>query len=300
MAVARLGVESGVVVGHGKAAVTQKMVDALDGFARAAVDDAGFFLFQEAQQGAVFVLWLEHGEMEIGPVKAGDVAEGIAQPQLGDDVLAHLGCGCRGEGGKDGALGKILEELGDAHVAGAKIVAPLAHTMRFVHGDHCHVQAGEGFPKAFELQPLWRDIEQIQLAGARQAHRFGEMLGRRGAGQRARCHAHFHEPVLLVLHQRDERRDHERQPRHADRRDLVAQRFSAACRQDRQGVAPAHQGGDDLPLAGTEGIVAKIFFQCLFWCHGRASFVSFPHYTTKSQRLQDVIQISLDSVARIP
>ena len=179
-------------------------------------------------------------------------------------------------------------------------VAPLAHAVRFVHGDHCHVQAGEGFPKALELQPLWRDIEQIQLAGARQAHRFGEMLGRRGAGQRARCHAHFHEPVLLVLHQRDERRDHERQPRHADRRDLVAQRFSAACRQDRQRVAPAHQGGDDLPLAGTEGIVAKIFFQCLFWCHGRASFVSFPHYTTKSQRLQDVIQISLDSVARIP
>ena len=51
--------------------------------------------------------------------------------------------------------------------------------------------------------------------------------------------AAFDQGIDLVLHQRNERRDHNRQAGQDDRRGLVTKRFSAACRQNDNRIGAA-------------------------------------------------------------
>jgi hypothetical protein len=63
--------------------------------------------------------------------------------------------------------------------------------------------------------------------------------------------------VDLVLHQRDQRRDHDPDAVADQRRDLVAQRLAAAGRHQHQRVATADDVADDLLLATPERVVAE-------------------------------------------
>ena len=68
------------------------------------------------------------------------------------------------------------------------------------------------------------------------------------------------QPLDLVLHQRDQRRDDERQPRQQQGRDLIAERLARAGWHDGQRVPSGQKGADDLLLPGAEGVVAEISF----------------------------------------
>ena len=57
------------------------------------------------------------------------------------------------------------------------------------------------------------------------------------------------QPVHLVLHQRDQRRDHDRDALEHQRGKLVAQRLAAARRHDDQAVLPGERRRDGLFLA---------------------------------------------------
>ena len=84
------------------------------------------------------------------------------------------------------------------------------------------------------------------------------VLGRgQGAVQEKGRDAVFPELVHLVLHQGDERRDHDRQPGDRYGRDLVAEGLAPARRHDDQGVLFPQDMGDDLLLEGPEGVKAE-------------------------------------------
>ena len=98
-------------------------------------------------------------------------------------------------------------------------------------------------------QPLGRDVEQLEAAVAqavvgrlplRRSTRAVEARRRDAAGDQA---------VDLVLHQRDQGRDDEREPVVADeRRHLEAERLAAAGRQHDDAVAPLEHGADGRAL----------------------------------------------------
>lgn len=56
----------------------------------------------------------------------------------------------------------------------------------------------------------------------------------------------------LILHQRDERRDDQRQPRQNGCRQLVAEGFALSCRHYRHDIAPSQHGTYDVFLARSE------------------------------------------------
>ncbi len=56
----------------------------------------------------------------------------------------------------------------------------------------------------------------------------------------------------LILHQRDERRDDQRQSRQNGRRQLVAEGFALPCRHDRHDIAPGQHGANDFFLTRSE------------------------------------------------
>ena len=129
--------------------------------------------------------------------------------------------------------------------------------MRLVDGEQRDFGALEQVERVGSHQPFGRDIDEAQLA-ARDAIEHSAVFGRivRRVQRRRR------NPVAaklrhLVAHQRDQRRDHDGEPVAQQRRKLVAERFAAAGRHDRQHVAAVQNGGDDLGLAWPEGLEAE-------------------------------------------
>ena len=100
--------------------------------------------------------------------------------------------------------------------------------MRFVDGNRGDVPRFEVFHPAFEHEPLRCDVEQFVFAAVQAAETRAGFLGtERGIEKRGGDAARL-EGVDLVLHQRDEWRDHDGQARTGERGQLKTERFAAA------------------------------------------------------------------------
>ena len=107
--------------------------------------------------------------------------------------------------------------------------------------------------KSFVRETRFVDRAGEAIGNLRRRERAVDERGRQAArGQR----------VDLVLHERDERRDHHRQLREHERRYLVAERFAAAGRQDDERVAPREDRLDRRFLSRTECRIAEVIREC--------------------------------------
>ena len=132
---------------------------------------------------------------------------------------------------------------------------PLAHAVRLVDDEEADV-ALELLADAGRPEPLRRDVEHPRLAGERAAERLGVL----GAGAlRVDQLGAVAKALDLVLHERDERRDDERQRLGVlERRQLVAERLAGAGRHDDQDVAPGHRRLDRLALPAAKAGVPEV------------------------------------------
>ena len=78
--------------------------------------------------------------------------------------------------------------------------------------------------------------------------------------------------VDLVLHQGDQRGDHDGRPLHHQSRQLITQRLAASGGHQDKGVTPSNQVSDDLFLIRLEGVVAeellqRLVYQCRIGYH---------------------------------
>ena len=132
--------------------------------------------------------------------------------------------------------------------------------MRFFHRDHRDVRPRGKAAEHRAFQAFGRDVDELVAALGGQVQRAGDLcLGQRRV-DKCRMDARCVQPLDLVLHQRDQRRDDERQPRQQQGRDLIAERLARAGGHDGQRVPSGQKGADDLFLPGAEGVVAEISF----------------------------------------
>ena len=117
---------------------------------------------------------------------------------------------------------------------------------------HQGFRAEQGFRRGVKQL----DLPRPHLLGCRQV--IGIL---HGAVEKGCRHARLAQLHHLILHQRDQRRDHDGEPIDEQRRQLVAERFAAAGRHHDQGIAAGEQVRDDLGLERTEGVVAEDRFQ---------------------------------------
>ncbi len=139
-----------------------------------------------------------------------------------------------------GTPGKSSAKLGQQAVFGAELVAPLADAVRLVDGHQRHAAAAQPLQRARHPQPLGRDVEQIEPPGIE-----CRPTARCSSGGWSECsapgrHAQLPQCRHLVVHQRDQRRDHDRRAGPAQRRHLVADALAAAGRHQHQRVAAVH------------------------------------------------------------
>ena len=228
---------------------------------------------------------------DVGPVEAGHVEGRVGQAEATAHVVARLGVG-RGGAGHDRHAGEEAAQASEVDVLGTEVVAPLRDAVRLVDGEEGDGDAGIGLSAQIELgllavarrvagaalprhrasahraasrrasaqtieealghEPFGRHVEQVELAGV-QERQHPARLGRleRRVVERG-PHAAGAQGVDLVLHQRDERRDHDADAGSQQRRDLVAERLAAAGRHEDEAASPGGDVLDDLLLLRPE------------------------------------------------
>jgi hypothetical protein len=239
---------------------------AVDTLARLAIDHAGLALvlaLDKAQQLVGDVLFSAIRVADVGAVKAADEMLGRFQLQALDDVGARQRIG----GGRQrcAAPGIALVQHAQRAVFGAEVVSPLAHAMRLVDGEQRQLALGmqvvEQTQKTWRVQPLGRGVEQGDVAALQAQLHLLRLVVAQGGVQIGGADAGLMQRADLVVHERDQRRDHDR---HAmaellarNGRNLVAQRFAAARGHEHQRIAAVDDMRDDGLLGATELLVAK-------------------------------------------
>jgi hypothetical protein len=197
---------------------------------------------------------------QVRPIERSDQLHGVSQAELLHDVAAHPRRRGRGER-VETDLGPARAQLGELPVLGPEVMAPLADAVRFIDGHETDgapsddgVKAGAGRTH----EPLGRDIQQPVRAGGQARHDRLPGLGRKRAVQAGGVGAVAGQRVHLVLHQRDERRDDDREAVAGEGRGLKAERLATAGRQDDERVPAREDGLHRFPLERAEGVISPV------------------------------------------
>ena len=203
-----------------------------------------------------------HPVDEIRSVERPDQHLGVAQRELGDDVVTHLP-GRGGREGVDGERWKVVAKSSQPPKLRPELVSPLADAVGLVNRhepDTPRVESCAKCVSALADQPLRGDVEQAAPSGVEIGVDRAPLIRRQRAVERRGRHTARHQTVHLVLHQRDERRDDQPETavRPHQRRHLEAQRLAAAGGQHDDAVAPVEVRLDRGALQGTELAVAPV------------------------------------------
>ena len=180
-----------------------------------------------------------HREANVGAVEAEhELLHGSAEQLVGNVVPRHLVGGCRQRDRRD--PGEELPEPAQVGVFRPERRAPLRDAMGLVDGEQRQRKPRERRQHPVGHQPFRGHVEEPRLP-FRGALPGGDVLRPAVAGVDAvRCNTGEPQRRHLVLHQRDQRRHHDRQTVHDQRGDLEAERLARARRHHGERV-PARQ-----------------------------------------------------------
>ncbi len=172
-----------------------------------------------------------------------------------EELRRDIGPRCRIGGRREGCglhAAELIAGSADGEIFGPEGMPPLRYAMRLVDRQQAHIGALELCEGAGLREALGRDVEQPQGSAGQPRGRLPVLslvVGRVEARGRDPAASELRH---LVAHQRDQRRDHDRQAVAQQRRQLIAQRLAAAGGHHREHVAAGQDGIDDLTLAGPE------------------------------------------------
>jgi hypothetical protein len=276
---------AGVIVARADPGRTQLAGDALGDLARAAVDDRPsptrwsslafgslretcraslsqprrFELRHERGEAQLVRAQRAHREREVRAVEARAHDLGAREAEAALDLGQHDRGGRRGE--RDHRRARELAQLGELHVLGPEVVAPLRHAVRLVDRVERDARALEHAPEARQRRALRRDVEELELAAQEARDRVALRRGVLLAVQRRDARTARRERAHLIAHQRDQRRDDDRRaltaPARHERGHLITQRLARARRLEHHHVAPRERGVHRLRLPRAKLLVAE-------------------------------------------
>ena len=150
---------------------------------------------------------------------------------------------------------EVARGVGQAEVVRPEVVPPLGDAMGLVDHEQADARLAHPLDEPGRGEALRSHVEEAHLAGGRPLDHLGVrarvLLGvdeRDAVREPARA-----ERLHLVLHERHERRHHDREVVAQQRRELVAERLAGARGHDHEHVAAGEGGLAGLELAGPEG-----------------------------------------------
>ena len=168
-------------------------------------------------------------EREVRSRKSADAFERFAQGEHRADVVAHYRCGGGGEGDAlrvtDG-----FQRASEPQVIGPEIVTPLAEAVGLIDCEQRDFDALEGFEKTLGAEALGRDIDEFPIAVFHPVEPLALLWPAEGRVDHRGGNAARGEGIDLIFHQRDQRRDDDRDAAEAECGDLKAKRLASAGR----------------------------------------------------------------------
>ena len=157
--------------------------------------------------------------------------------------------------------------------------------MRFIDCDHRNRYALGKFEKRGGGQAFRRNIQQLVLSSSGEVQCIAEFLRTHRTVDARGRHTCLHECTDLILHQRNERGNDQRQTGEQHSRHLVTDGFSRTGRHNAECIPAGKDGANQLVLSGTERIVAKILFENVL-C-GHVLLLTYNSYNCR--RLSDIL-----------
>jgi hypothetical protein len=224
--------------------------------ARVGINDAGLpgMAGQKIQDLALQLVPPSHLIADVGPVKARQGHTVCTNAKLSRDIGAGLAV-CRGGQCNPRHAGQPIAERLQAAIFGPEIMAPLRHAMRFIDGNQRDFNARHQGGETVGQRAFRRDVKQIELTIGHVPPHLATVD--RLAVQRGSAHAGSPQRPHLILHQRDQRGNHQRRARPDQRRYLIADRLAGPGGHDRQHIATSQHIGDDRFLRPPKFAVAK-------------------------------------------
>ena len=138
---------------------------------------------------------------------------------------------------------------------------PLGYTVGFIHGDRMHIAPLEQPHEILRDGAFRRNEHELDFSRA-DTIRDNPFFIRIQRTIDSYCRdPELAQPVDLVFHQCDQRRDNDRDPTPKHRGGLIAQRFSATSRHHHQRIPARDDGGDRVLLGHPKGVEPPFFFQ---------------------------------------
>ena len=264
LAVALPGLQTGMVIVGGNAVISQKLSGFRRALAVAHIHDArARITVHDSQHPALLILLIHHKIGEIGTLETllEDILRLEVETQL--DVLDHFRRGSGGER-QHGDLREYLADLRDFEVWRTEIITPLRNAMRLVHGNHGDGHTLEIDLEMVRLKTFRRNVQKAVFRIEKDIVDGGLYFalphsGIDGTGLDAAGAQMLH----LVLHQRNERGNHDAEAALDERRHLKADGLAAARGKQRQCVAVLQNRKDNVLLQRPEAVVPPIPLQRL-------------------------------------
>ena len=157
--------ETGVVRKRLHAVVAQPLGERLGAAAAVAVDDPALVRPRsyEVEHLRVRALLGNDAVCQVRPVKAADMAGGVPQFQIADDIRPHTLRRRRGQR-HQWDLRHLLPQRIELAVLRPEVVAPFADAVRLVDGDEAHVPAQQRVEEAGHHYALRRDVQDAIFA----------------------------------------------------------------------------------------------------------------------------------------
>ncbi len=194
---------------------------------------------------------------QVRPIERTDQHLRLAEAELADDVVADVRRG-GGRVGVERDVGEAILEHPQPAILGAEVVPPFADAVGLVDRQERERHLLQEVERPVGEQSLGREVEQLQPLGFDLVGDLAFLGGRERAVDAGRADAAVDQRVDLVLHQRDQRRDDDREPRHGERRRLEAEALAAAGGEHDERIAPLDDGPHRLGLQRAEVVIPPI------------------------------------------
>ena len=235
-----------------------------DGFSRRRVDDGRHpFLRQQLANESVLLFrtpGMHNGKSKVRTLEAGDMQSHLRAPELFDDILPHMLSRSRRESA-DLRDVECLDHFPQAQIRRAEVMPPLADAVRFIHDKRTGRIRPQKIPEGIRLKTLRSDIQKFHLS-IRGIPQSRKLFRRRNTRiDKRRRNPPFTQGIHLILHQGNQRRNHDAVSGPHQERQLVTERFSRAGRHDDADILAVQDVLDDGLLMVKEGIKPEISFQ---------------------------------------
>ncbi len=159
--------------------------------------------------------------------------------------------------------GEPLAQVAESQVVGTEVVTPLRHAVGLVDRDDAERSTLQQRGGLCVREALGGDVDEVELAGDVGPLDLATLVDRLGGVEVGRLHTVGPQGIDLVVHERDERADHEARALTDEGGHLVGDALSATGRHQHDGVSAGDDLLDDVGLVATELVVAEDGVQSL-------------------------------------